>query len=202
MIFYFSESEKHLLSSFYLPAIFSDMTKIWLFRPLHLTLPQQGLTIAVWALIGQDYWTSIQRNTQIAKLLNLYPKKFSNLKTIDPLSKGILKSQDYWTSLQRNTQILTSYIVLVDKWKCFIYINHHLSRLMTKTAKWSVRPLKTQMPSLIRVFAVRTKKGWVLSYPYSVRRKLRSDGADAQADRWAHRSFCWFWVVGSGDGAG
>ena len=40
--------------------------------------------------------------------------------------------------------------------------------------------------SLIRVFAVRTKKAWALSYPLS---------ADAQADlnlRWVHRSFCWF----------
>ena len=38
--------------------------------------------------------------------------------------------------------------------------------------------------SLIRVFVVRMKKAWVLSY-----------WADAQADlslRWAHRSFCWF----------
>ena len=44
-------------------------------------------------------------------------------------------------------------------------------------------------PSLIRVFAVRMKKTWVLSYPLSVQRRLRSDWANAQADlslRWAH----------------
>ena len=44
-------------------------------------------------------------------------------------------------------------------------------------------------PSLIRVFAVRMKKAWVLSYPISAQRRLWSDWADAQADlslSWAH----------------
>ena len=50
-------------------------------------------------------------------------------------------------------------------------------------------------PSLIKVFAIRMKKAWVLSYPVSEQQRLWSDWADAQADlrlRWAHRSFCWF----------
>ena len=49
-------------------------------------------------------------------------------------------------------------------------------------------------PSLIRVFAVRIKKPWVLSYLLSAQRRLWSDWADAQADlslHWAH-TFCWF----------
>ena len=37
-------------------------------------------------------------------------------------------------------------------------------------------------PSLIRVFAVRMKKAWVLSYPLSGQRRLLSDWANAQAD--------------------
>ena len=37
-------------------------------------------------------------------------------------------------------------------------------------------------PSLIRVFAVRMKKAWVLSYPLSAQLRLWSDWADAQAD--------------------
>ena len=52
-----------------------------------------------------------------------------------------------------------------------------------------------QPPSLIRVFAVRMKKAWVLSYPLSAQRRLWSDWADTQADlslRWAHMPFCWF----------
>ena len=50
-------------------------------------------------------------------------------------------------------------------------------------------------PSLIRVFAVRMKKAWVLSYPWSAQRRLWSDWADAQADRslrWAHSHFVGF----------
>ena len=49
--------------------------------------------------------------------------------------------------------------------------------------------------SLIRVFAIRMKKSWVLSYPLSAQQRFRSDWADIQADpslQWAHRSFCWF----------
>ena len=37
-------------------------------------------------------------------------------------------------------------------------------------------------PILIRVFAVRMKKNWVLSYPLSAQRRLWSDWADVQAD--------------------
>ena len=50
-------------------------------------------------------------------------------------------------------------------------------------------------PSLIRVFAVRMKNAWVLSYTLSVKRRLWSDWADAQPDlslRWAHMPLCWF----------
>ena len=50
-------------------------------------------------------------------------------------------------------------------------------------------------PSLIRVFAVRMKKAWVLSYPLSTQRRLWSDWADAQADLslcWAHIHFVGF----------
>ena len=50
-------------------------------------------------------------------------------------------------------------------------------------------------PSLIIVFAVRTKLVWAFDYLLSVQRTLWSDWVDAQADlslRWAHRSVCWF----------
>ena len=50
-------------------------------------------------------------------------------------------------------------------------------------------------PSLIRVFAVRMKKAWVLSYPLSAQQRRWSDWADAQADlslRWAHTHFVGF----------
>ena len=50
-------------------------------------------------------------------------------------------------------------------------------------------------PSLIRVFAVRMKKAWVLSYPLSAQQRLWSEWADAQTDlslRWAHSHFVCF----------
>ena len=50
-------------------------------------------------------------------------------------------------------------------------------------------------PSLIRVFAVRMKKTWVLSYPLSAQKRLLSDWADDQADltlRWAHAILLFF----------
>ena len=50
-------------------------------------------------------------------------------------------------------------------------------------------------PSLIRVFAVRMKKPWVLSYLLSAQRRLWSDWADAQAGlslHWAHAHFVGF----------
>ena len=66
-----------------------------------------------------------------------------------------------------------------------------------KTNKMACAPSEDsdQLPSLIRVFAVRMKKAQVLSYPLIAQRRLWSDSADAQADlslRWAHRPFCWF----------
>ena len=55
--------------------------------------------------------------------------------------------------------------------------------------------------SLIRVFAVRMKKPWIISYPMSTERRFWSDWADAQADlslRWAHTHFVGFvlsWLI-------
>ena len=69
-----------------------------------------------------------------------------------------------------------------------------------KTNKLTCAPSKDSdqpghPPSLIRVFAVRVKKRWVLSYPLSTQQRLGSDWADAKADLsicWPHMSFCWF----------
>ena len=51
-------------------------------------------------------------------------------------------------------------------------------------------------PSLIRVFAVRVRKVWVLSYPLSTQQRLWSNcWADAQADlslHWVHSHFVGF----------
>ena len=49
-----------------------------------------------------------------------------------------------------------------------------------------------------RVFAVRMKKAWILSYPLSTQQRLWSDWADTQADlslRWVHTHFVDFVVL-------
>ena len=56
-----------------------------------------------------------------------------------------------------------------------------------KTSKMIYAPSKDSegpehLPSLIRVFAVRMKKHWVLGYPLSALQRLWSDWADARAD--------------------
>ena len=61
-----------------------------------------------------------------------------------------------------------------------------------KTNKMACAPRKhsdqpRHQPSLIRVFTVRMKKAWVLSYPLSAQRRLWLDWTDAQADL----SLCW-----------
>ena len=66
-----------------------------------------------------------------------------------------------------------------------------------KTNKMACAPREDSVqpghpPSLIRVFAVRMKKHWILSYRLSALRRLWSDWADAQADlslHWAHSHF-------------
>ena len=86
-----------------------------------------------------------------------------------------------------------------------------LSCLMTKPTKWHVRPAKTQislgnrpvwsessLPVWRKFGSLATH--WANSEDSDQtgrmpRRRLQSDGADAQADlnlRWAHMPFCWF----------
>ena len=85
----------------------------------------------------------------------------------------------------------------------------NMSRDMTKPTKWlcALRRLRSAWasaqsadqpghpPSLIRVFAVRMKKAWVLSYPQSAQRRLGLDWANSKVDpslRWAHTHFVGF----------
>ena len=75
----------------------------------------------------------------------------------------------------------------------------YMSHLMTKPTMWLCAQWRLRSAwasaSLIRVFAVRMKKAWVLSYPLSAQRRLWSDWADAQADLslpWAHTHFVGF----------
>ena len=95
--------------------------------------------------------------------------------------------------------IITSNAVKITVTITGKYVNT-MSRLMTKPTKRHVRPGEDseqpgRPPSLIRFFAVRVRKAWVLSYPLSAQRRHWSDRADARADlslRWAHSHFVGF----------
>ena len=83
---------------------------------------------------------------------------------------------------------------------CMTYASYKMSRPRDKANNVVVHPAKDSdqpghPPSLIRVFAVRMTKASVLSYPFSVQRRLWSDWVDAQADlrlRLAHSHFVGF----------
>ena len=65
-----------------------------------------------------------------------------------------------------------------------VYTFHQRKKERNKQTKWHVRPGKTQIslgirPVWSKVFAVRMKKAWVLTYPLSAHRRLWSDWADA-----------------------
>ena len=73
----------------------------------------------------------------------------------------------------------------------FLSCTTGIFQLYDKTNKMNCAPSEDSdqpghLPSLIRVFAVRMKKLWVLSYPLSAQRRLWSDWADAQTGRTCH----------------
>ena len=103
------------------------------------------------------------------------------------------------------------YIPVAHPWTCFHVFTAYTSLLRQRSQSliWAATWQNQQRvcarsedsdqsghpPSLIRVFAVRMKKHWALSYPLSAQRRLWSDWADAQADlslRWAHTHFVGF----------
>ena len=78
----------------------------------------------------------------------------------------------------------------------------HLSHLVTKPTKWLCAQQRLRLawastqsghpPSLIRVFAVRMTKDWVLSYPLSAQRRLWSDCTATNFDQtWQMPRLIW-----------
>ena len=129
--------------------------------------------------------------------------------------QGRPRSGCSWKSSLIKIYIVCHYICIF--WKhycisCMVEQNCSNSRIITanfsdlneppndKINKRTCAPSKESdqprhLPSLIRVFAVRIKKPWILSYPLNAQWRLWLDWADTQADlslRWVHRSFCWF----------
>ena len=78
------------------------------------------------------------------------------------------------------------------------WLNYGIQFMITKAVVivFIFRSIPWHPPSLIRVFIVRMKKAWVLSYPLSAQQRLWSDWADG-CPGWSEsslgaQSFCWF----------
>ena len=114
-----------------------------------------------------------------------------------------MTSSKYWKKnnipvWHQGILIWTGHLYTELSWDVSCLVRNELPH--DKTNRMACAPSKDSdqpghLPSLIRVFAVRMKKAWVLSYPLSTQRRLWSAWASAQADlslRWAHMPFCWF----------
>ena len=117
-----------------------------------------------------------------------------------------------WSEKYYKTTIQTAWWIL-NKTKPFIKLcslSLSLSETHAFTVIWATSwqnqqcgcaPSGDQPGHPPRVFAVRMKKGWILSYPLNAQRRLWSDWADAQTDlslRWAHSHFVGFvmrWLI-------
>ena len=123
----------------------------------------------------------------------------------------LIKSNLYISFILKlnNTVLLNrsnlSFQIFIKRDSCYLYINSFMQNFLVepprdKTNIVACVPSEDSdqprhPPSLIRVFAVRMKKPWVLSYQLSAQRRLWSDWANAQTDlslHWAHSHFVGF----------
>ena len=93
---------------------------------------------------------------------------------------GTLFTSPPWTSSCQNNTRSSSYTSLKRHIRQSEPPHDKNNKMACASSKDWDQPGHT--PSLIRVFAVHIKKALVLSYPLSVKQRLWSDWADAQAD--------------------
>ena len=93
-----------------------------------------------------------------------------------------------WKTENHNLQMFTPMTKIYILYRVF---KDKMSRLMTKTMKWHVRPASAQSDQSL---AVHMKKAWVLSYPLSAQRRLiRLGGCPGRSESLlGARSFCKF----------
>ena len=117
---------------------------------------------------------------------------------LSPSEKGCTRKRKNLFPLERfgvqeNKKKITEVVALVETLAVPLNGPSHEIKMACMPSEDSDQP--GHPPSLIRVFAVRMKKAWVLSYPLSAQWRLWSDWADVQADlclRWAHIHFLGF----------
>ena len=110
----------------------------------------------------------------------------------------------WWSKKNGGKDIILTDSAHLEPWQKILQINQEQQNKYEpphdKTNKIACAPSKDSdqpghPPSLIRVFAVRMKKAWVLSYPLSAQQILWSDWAVSQTDlrlHWAHSHFVGF----------
>ena len=128
----------------------------------------------------------------VHKITVLDTKKHLKQKWWQNLGYKYDKGTEVWKLIQREIlykqQISNGFYLhardnISEKFMCFDWRCHRLNEQPHDKTNKMICPLSKNSPSLIRVFAVRMKKPWFLSYPLSTQRRLWSD--------WV-QSFCWF----------
>ena len=141
-------------------------------------------------------------------------KSIPNYHQIPSLSVLLLKPNSYscdgifslyLTNIEdTHTQYPTlggKYLLRVQRGRQLQHDNFRNESPHDKTNKMTAPSEDYDQPSLIRVFAVRMKKAWVLSYPLSAQRRHWSDWVNTLADLslcWAHSHFIGFvmrWLI-------
>ena len=139
------------------------------------------------------------RNFKTLACLCTWAGRFESYLVANPEDRFSRDVAQIISALRSQGQILSYLFTL-----CFdVFVSVRQCKLITWAATWQNQQNECapsedsdqpgHPPSLIRVFAVRMKNAWVLSYPLSAQRRLWSDWAYAQAV-WvfAWRTLCWF----------
>ena len=149
--------------------------------------PRHGLTVGLqqytWGVLGTWGWTQKQSaspSESCARLEPTHHRHSCHLPVFLCLQKTT-QSHDWSDQPSENSRKL--YVIWAATWQ-----NQQNGCAPSEDSDQPGHP-----PNLIRVFAVRMKKAWVLSYPLSAQRDSDQTGRMPRLIclRWAH-TFCWF----------
>ena len=156
--------------------------------------------ICLWLSSGAVF--ALPTSKTLFLFLFTFVKALLTFQQLTVLTKSFFKRREktcYWNNISLAAQWVFAEYNFLHK-AVFTYMSHSLRIYEPphdETIKMACAPSEDpdqhgHPPSLIRVFAVRLKKVWVLNYPFRGQRRLWSDWADAQADLsllWAHTHF-------------
>ena len=160
----------------------------------------------VFESLAEDFLMNICWVTTFQYYVYIYGRN-TNLKTLQRIETGInvitclhclsprMYKVSYQVTFAKNTSVCVDSVQLPFRHQFYssLFACVYMTSVNIKRNKWAATWQNQQSdsapsedsdqpghaPSLIRVFAVRMKKAWVLSYPLSAQRRLWSDWADA-----------------------